>query len=84
MQYGLLLRRLAALGMRRPRLLLPMLAAAWRFRARGWHRRYPFLPLPPRDYVAWRLYTAYGSEDAVPPAREFARYLRWSGKMGGV
>jgi hypothetical protein len=26
----------------------------------GWYRRLPFLPLPPRPYLAWRLQTAYG------------------------
>ena len=30
----------------------------------GWYRRAPFLPLPPRDYVAWRLHTAYGGHHA--------------------
>lgn len=81
MQYGRLLRRMAGMGLRNPRVLPALVAAAWRFRARGWYARFPFLPLPPRDYVAWRLYTAYGSEDALPPEREFARYLRWAGRF---
>ena len=25
-----------------------------------WYRRFPFLPLPPRKYLAWRFQTAYG------------------------
>src|SRR5688572_10497573 len=25
-----------------------------------WYRRFPFLPLPPNDYLRWRLRTAYG------------------------
>jgi hypothetical protein len=25
-----------------------------------WYRRFPFLPVPPRPYLAWRFQTAYG------------------------
>lgn len=82
MHYGRLLRRIAGLALRRPGLLPPLLGAAWRFRRRGWYRTPPFLPLPPRAYVEWRLHTAYGSEDAVPPAADLARYLRWTRRMG--
>lgn len=57
-----------------------MLRAAWRFRARGWWRRPPFLPLPPREYLAWRLHTAYG-ERGEPTADELKRYLRWANRM---
>lgn len=81
LHYGPILRRFAGLALRHPGLLLPLLAAAWRFRARGWYRRRPFLPLPPPEYVAWRLHTAYGREDAVPPAADLERYLRWSARL---
>jgi hypothetical protein len=81
LRYARLIRQIAGLALRNPRLLPSLVAAAWRFRARGWYRRPPFLPLPPRDYIAWRLYTAYGSEDAVPPARDLARYLGWSSRL---
>src|SRR5688572_25358159 len=70
LQYRRLIQRLSGLALRHPGLLLPLMAAAWRFRARDWYRRAPFLPLPPREYIAWRLHTAYGDEDAVPPAHE--------------
>ena len=30
--------------------------------------RPPFLPLPDREYLRWRMYTAYADEAAVPPA----------------
>lgn len=58
-----------------------MLRAGWRFRARGWYRRPPFLPLPPADYVAWRMHTAYGDEEAAPDVRELEDYLRWTERM---
>lgn len=51
---------------------------AWRFRRRDWYRRFPFLPLPATEYVRWRMHTAYGRDDAVPPARDVVRYARWA------
>ncbi len=52
-------------------------ALAWSMRRRGWYRTPPFLPLPPPEYVRWRMYTAYGDEDAIPPARDVVRLARW-------
>ncbi len=60
-----------------PGLAIDLLRVAWRFRARRWYRRAPFLPLPPREYVRWRMHTAYGDHDAVPPAEDVVRYARW-------
>ena len=73
-----ILLRLAALAMRRPGLIAPMLRAAWRFRAERWWSRPPFLPLPPEQYMAWRLHTAFGDENAIPEAAQLERYLRWT------
>lgn len=67
--------------LRRPRLFPALLRAAWRFRARDWYRRPPFLPLPPEDYLAWRFETAYGPAEAGPTPAEIERYLRWSERM---
>ena len=61
-----------------PTVGLTLLRVAWRFRRRGWFTRFPFLPLPPREYLRWRMYTAYGSDDAVPPADDIVRYARWA------
>jgi hypothetical protein len=58
-----------------------MLRAAWRFRARGWWHRPPFLPLPPRDYLEWRMHTAYGDAGRQPAIDEVERYLRWANRM---
>lgn len=73
--------KLLGILLRRPRLLPHALGAAWAFRARGWYRRPPFLPLPPREYVRWRMETAYGDPAAVPSADELERYLRWASAM---
>ncbi|MGI9141072.1 MAG: hypothetical protein ACR2GJ_08190 [Gemmatimonadaceae bacterium] len=40
--------------------------------------RFPFLPVPDRTYLKWRMHTAYGDHDAVPPARDVERYALWS------
>ena len=71
---------LAARAAVRPALAAQLLRVAWRFRSRQWWRRAPFLPLPDRDYVRWRMHTAYGDHDAVPPADDVIRYARWAVK----
>ena len=65
-------------AVRSPRLASDLLRVMWRFRTRGWYRRFPFLPLPARDYVRWRMHTAYGDADAVPSANDIERYARWA------
>jgi hypothetical protein len=64
--------------LRRPAIGLALLRVAWRFRRRHWYRQFPFLPLPARDYVRWRMHTAYGRDDAVPPVDDVIRYARWA------
>ena len=61
-----------------PKVGIALLKVAWRFRRRGWYRRPPFLPLPAADYLRWRMHTAYGRDDAVPPADEVVSYARWA------
>ena len=82
MQHASLVRRIVGLALRRPSLWPVLLAAAWRFRARDWYRRPPFLPLPAPSYLAWRLQTAYGDTGEVPDAAALVRYLRWTSGMG--
>jgi hypothetical protein len=77
---------LLALGARaliNPRVALDLLALAWSMRRRGWYRVRPFLPLPPPEYVRWRMYTAYGDELAVPPVADVLRFARWRRRLFG-
>ncbi len=60
-----------------PRVALELAGLAWSMRRRGWYRSAPFLPLPPAEYVRWRMYTAYGDEHAVPPVSDVLRVARW-------
>ncbi|GAC1650034.1 MAG: hypothetical protein NVS4B3_08180 [Gemmatimonadaceae bacterium] len=71
---------LALMGraIRDPSVGLDLLRVGWRFRRRRWYRQFPFLPVPSRIYLRWRIYTAYGSYDAVPPAADVVRYARWA------
>lgn len=68
----------------RPRLAVDLLRLTWSFRARHWWRRPPFLPLPPRDYLRWRMVTAYGDEAAIPPLRDVVNFARWRRETMGL
>lgn len=78
MRWSRLLLALALQGIRHPATGVALLRVGWRFRRRGWWRRLPFLPLPSREYMRWRMHTAYGDEDIVPPAADVVRYARWA------
>ena len=72
--------RLAARALVNPPLARDLLLVAWRFRDRHWFRRFPFLPLPSRAYLRWRMHTAYGDANTVPPLEDIVRYARWAGR----
>jgi hypothetical protein len=56
----------------------------WAFRRRLWWKTVPFLPLPDRKYLRWRMYTAYGDEEAVPPVRDVIGFARWRRETMGL
>ena len=76
--------RLAGRAALRPRLAVDLVRTAWAFRRRGWHRQSPFLPLPDPTYLRWRMFTAYGDEHAVPPAKDVVRFARWRRETMGL
>ena len=76
--------RLGLKALVRPRVAMDLLRLAWSFRARDWYRRPPFLPLPPRDYMQWRMFTAYGAEDAIPPVDDVVNFARWRRETMGL
>jgi hypothetical protein len=79
-----LLVRLAGRAVIHPRLALDLLRTAWAFRRRDWWRQPPFLPLPDKTYLRWRMYTAYADENAVPPADDVVRFARWRRETMGL
>lgn len=42
-----------------------------------WWRRRPFLPLPSRSYLEFRLVTQYGDTSRRPEPEDVLNYLRW-------
>lgn len=78
MSWSRLTLSLVGRSLRNPAVAFSLLRVGWRFRRRGWHARFPFLPLPASEYVRWRMHTAYGRDDAVPSADEVIRYARWA------
>jgi len=67
-----------------PRLAIDLLKTGWAFRRRDWWKEFPFLPIPDRAYLSWRMYTAYGDEGAVPPVRDVIRFARWRRETMGL
>lgn len=43
----------------------------------GWWRRAPYLPVPDRAYLRFRLQTAYGDSDRSPDPQDLITYLHW-------
>jgi hypothetical protein len=76
--------RLAGRAVVNPRLALDLVRTAWAFRRRGWWRHPPWLPLPDPTYLRWRMYTAYGDENAVPPLIDVIRFARWRRETMGL
>jgi hypothetical protein len=76
--------RLALRAALNPRLALDLLRAVWAFRRRRWWAQAPFLPVPDRTYLRWRMYTAYADENAVPPLDDVVRFARWRRETMGL
>jgi hypothetical protein len=68
--------RATALVLARPGLWATALRQARRLAPDGWWRRRPFLPVPPRDYLAFRFETQYGAT-GEPRPRDLVDYLEW-------
>jgi hypothetical protein len=60
-----------------PSLWLTALRQWRRTTPHGWWRRPPYLPVPSREYVQFRLVTQYGSINAPVPADDVLNYLLW-------
>jgi hypothetical protein len=62
---------------RRPGLWLTALRQARRLTPTGWWRRPPFLPVPAKDYLAFRTVTQYGEIGRRPSPEDVVDYLEW-------
>jgi hypothetical protein len=65
--------------LRRPHLWVTALRQLLRLVPSGWYTRSPFLPVPPADYMEFRLVTQYGGEHGVAQATasDVVAYLKW-------
>ena len=62
---------------RRPDLWSTALRQARRTAPTGWWRRPPFLPVPSREYLAFRSLTQYGETQRSPSPEDVVDYLAW-------
>jgi len=71
----------AAALLRRPDLWRTAVRQGVRLAPRGWWRRPPFVPLPDRGYLRFRMVTAYGGDGSLPagqdPVEDLLGYLEW-------
>lgn len=65
----------------RPALWMTAIRQVARLTPRGWWKRFPFLPRPPRNYMEFRLVTQYGGEHGALQgnirAQDVVDYLQW-------
>jgi hypothetical protein len=62
--------------------LSELLRISWTFRDRAWYLHAPFLPLPPRRYLQWRIETAYGDKSFKNLRwNDVAAYAHWHRAM---
>ncbi len=62
---------------RHPGLWVEAARTSFALAPRRWWARPPFLPVPDRAYLSWRIATAYGREDASFEGDDLISYLRW-------
>lgn len=52
-------------------ILVTLMRYAWRVRRKKWCYRFPFLPIPPKEWLLWRLETAWGIDAMNPKLSDF-------------
>lgn len=63
--------------LRRPGLWATALKQSFALAPNKWWRRAPFLPIPDKPYLNFRLQTAYGDSESEPVADDIVTYLEW-------
>jgi hypothetical protein len=60
-----------------PRLWPTAVRQGWRLVPNRWWTRAPYLPVPSRSYLEFRLLTHYGETSHRPEPDDVLNYLRW-------
>ncbi len=68
----------------RPSLWPTALRQAVRLAPTRWWTRPPFVPLPARSYLRFRLLTQYGDPNHPAEPEDLVRYLRWCREWAAV
>ena len=61
----------------RPSLWITALIQVFRLTPRRWWARAPFLPVPTREYIRFRVLTQYGERGHTLEVADVLSYLRW-------
>ena len=61
----------------RPSLWITALTQLYRLTPRRWWARAPFLPVPTREYIRFRVLTQYGERGHTLEVADVLSYLRW-------
>lgn len=67
---------------RRPQLWRTALRQARRLAPARWWARWPHLPVPDRDWMAFRMETQYGDPRHRPVPADVVAWLEWAGPNG--
>lgn len=70
--------------LQRPKLVPTAIRQAATMAPSRWWSRFPYLPVPPADYVEFRTVTATGSPDRAPSVRDTIVWLEWCRSMRGL
>jgi hypothetical protein len=73
--------RAAVAVAKRPRVWGEALRTLMALSRDGWWRKPPFLPIPNRAYLRWRIATAYGDPKASMDPDDLVAYLRWRHRL---
>lgn len=79
---GAWFRRAAMAVLRHPAIWITAVVQLFRLAPRGWWKRRPFLPVPDRDYLRFRLQTQYGDPEREPEPADVVSYLEWCRRYG--
>lgn len=64
--------------LKHPALALPAIIQAKLLVPNNWIKKYPFLPLPDKKWIRFRMETAYGDPNYIPDHDEIAQFLGWT------